>query len=47
MVEEVRGAFDQVIKRQDWLEDDMKDVCSDKVTALKCFISLGKLKFLF
>ncbi|XP_042888704.1 neprilysin-1-like [Penaeus japonicus] len=31
MVEEVRTAFHLVIDRQDWLEQEMKEVCSDKL----------------
>ncbi|KAK7076281.1 hypothetical protein SK128_026429 [Halocaridina rubra] len=31
MVEEVRTAFHMVIDRQDWLEQEMKQVCSDKL----------------
>ncbi|XP_071545474.1 membrane metallo-endopeptidase-like 1 [Panulirus ornatus] len=31
LVEEVRTAFHMVIDRQDWLEQEMKQVCSDKL----------------
>ncbi|XP_018016962.2 neprilysin-1 [Hyalella azteca] len=31
IVEEVRAAFHRVIQRQNWLEKDMKSVCSDKL----------------